>query len=240
MNDMRKYINLVESSNDIIPGELPEYNTEVKQLMAVRLDGVDIQFIKNPSETVQLRAVSQNAFAILYIPNPSERVKIKAVKEDGYAIELIRNPSEHVQLEAIRRNCYAIEFINDPNEHVQWEAVTQNPFTIEYIRNPSENVIIEAIKLAKQINNASKIMQIFYQRNYEFSINFWNQIIDIYSSGDILCDIMDGKVQVPAMIEWKAAKKLVGNGEDIPSHNIQNLRSDVVEYLKNNNGFFKW
>ena len=54
---MRHWIDLVESVNDIIPGELPEYNTEAKQLAAVKQNGFAIEHIKNPSEGVQLVAI---------------------------------------------------------------------------------------------------------------------------------------------------------------------------------------
>ena len=69
MNDMRKYINLVESiesGDDIIPGERTEYNTLAKQLAAVRLDGWAIKHIKKPSEEVQLAAVREKGWAIVY------------------------------------------------------------------------------------------------------------------------------------------------------------------------------
>ena len=62
MNEMRKYIDLVESSNDIIQDELPKY--EAKRLAAVRLDGWRIEYINNPSEEVQLAAVRQSGSVI--------------------------------------------------------------------------------------------------------------------------------------------------------------------------------
>ena len=64
---MRKYINIVESIDDIIPGELPEYNTITKQLDIMNHNGQAIDYINNPSEDVQLAAVQQNVMAIYYI-----------------------------------------------------------------------------------------------------------------------------------------------------------------------------
>ena len=118
MNDMRKYIKLVESAiesaDDIIPGELPKYNTLAKQLAAVQKYGPAIEYIKNPSEEVKLAAVQKTGWAIEYIPNPSENVKLAAVSQDGHVIRYIDNPSELVCLAAIRQNPKAIEWIRNP------------------------------------------------------------------------------------------------------------------------------
>ena len=104
MNDMRKYINLVESMDDIIPGERPKYNTLAKQLAAVQKYGDAIQYIKDPSEVVQLASVSQYGYAIKFIDNPSEEVQLAAVQKNRFAIKYIPNPSINVQLEAVKQH----------------------------------------------------------------------------------------------------------------------------------------
>ena len=128
---MRRYINLVESVNDIIPGELPGYNTLAKQLSAVNQDGNEIYNIENSSERVQLAAVHQDRRAIAYIKNPSEVVQLAAVSNNGYIIQYIRNPSENVQLAAVKdigsAICYILAKGIVPSISVQRAAIIENP-----------------------------------------------------------------------------------------------------------------
>ena len=44
------------------------------QLEAVRQNGYNIEYLKNPSEEVQLEAVKQNIDVIKHIQNPTEKV----------------------------------------------------------------------------------------------------------------------------------------------------------------------
>ena len=54
--------------------EMQAYKTEDEKLNAVKRDGLDIRFVRNPSEDIQLAAVKQNGNAIQCIKNPSEEV----------------------------------------------------------------------------------------------------------------------------------------------------------------------
>ena len=134
MNDMRHWINLVESVNpsqDTIPGERSKYNTIAKQLEAVQRDGDEIQLIKNPSLAVQLTAVRQNGHAVQWIRNPSLDVQLAAVQKNGYSIRHIKNPSEQVQLAAVQQNGWVIYWILEkriiPSIAVQRYAVLNDP-----------------------------------------------------------------------------------------------------------------
>jgi hypothetical protein len=90
-----------------------------------------------------LNAVKQNGYNIRYIKNPSEEVQLEAVKD--HAIYFIKNPSEEVQLEAIKENGSNIYFIKNPSEEIQLAAVKQSPDSIQYINNPSIEVQKAAI-----------------------------------------------------------------------------------------------
>lgn len=54
----------------------------LKQLIAVRKNGLEIQHILNPSEKVQLEAVIQNPNALSLIENPTKKVQLEAVKRN--------------------------------------------------------------------------------------------------------------------------------------------------------------
>ena len=80
------------------------------QLEAIKQNGNNIMYIRNPSEKVQLEAVKQNGNIIQYINNPSDNVKLEAVKQNGYAIKYIRNPSENIKFEASKTIKYLSEY----------------------------------------------------------------------------------------------------------------------------------
>ena len=121
---------------------------EIFQLEAVKLSGVAISNIKNPSLLLQLEAVRQNGLALEFIDNPSEQVQLEAVRQNGLALEFIDNPSEQVQLEAVRECGLSIKFIDNPSEQVQLEAVRENEYSIKYIKNPSSYIksIVDVIE----------------------------------------------------------------------------------------------
>ena len=117
--------------NDIIPGELRNYNTLAKQLTAVKKNGHAVQWIRNPSLDVQLAAVRQNGFAIGHIKNPSELVQLEALKVDGSALYWILAkrivPSIAVQRAAVLQNpVWALNNMTHYNipisKMIQWTA----------------------------------------------------------------------------------------------------------------------
>ena len=87
-----------------------------------------------------MEAVKRDGCNIYYIKNPLLEVQLEAVRENGYIIRFIDNPSLELQLEAVRQNCNAIQFINNPSEQVQLEALRHNGFAIKFIDNPSDYI----------------------------------------------------------------------------------------------------
>ena len=128
---MRKYINLVESLDEIIPDEHPRYNTLAKQLAAVSQDGYIIEYIKNPCEQVQIAAVRRHGLSIQFIPNPSERVQLEAVEENMFAFKQILDkgivPSIAVQRAAVLNSpkwalYHMIDYNIPISKMIQWIA----------------------------------------------------------------------------------------------------------------------
>ena len=169
MNSMRHWINLIESTNldNIIPGELPGYNTLANQLKAVQKNGSAIQLISNPSEEVRLAAVKKDGNAIFFIKNPSEEVRLAAVKKDGQSIKYISKPSEQVQLEAVQNNGGAIYYMMKkrivPSIAVQRAAVLQSPVIalasmIGYDFPISKMIQWIAAKRIKELKKVKKIV----------------------------------------------------------------------------------
>ena len=140
---MRHFIDIVESEDDIIPDELPEYNTEAKQLEAVRQNPYTIRHIENPSEPVQLAAVKANGCAIRWILKngivPSITVQRAAVIEDplGASCHMIDHKlpiSKMIQWTAAKR----IKELNLTDEFCEFYEVVLDkldPDVQEYLKS---------------------------------------------------------------------------------------------------------
>jgi hypothetical protein len=83
--------------------------------MAVRQNGLAIEFINSPSEAIQLAAIRENGYAIARIDNPSEAVQLEAVRQNGWAIRYV---SKGGQIHIIKKllsegHKFSEDFIND-------------------------------------------------------------------------------------------------------------------------------
>jgi hypothetical protein len=54
---------------------LDKYFTKKLQLLMVKKNCWDIQYIDDPSETIQLAAVKENSYTLEYIENPTQKVE---------------------------------------------------------------------------------------------------------------------------------------------------------------------
>ena len=123
-----------------------EWQTEENLLKILKIDGLAIQYIKDPTPEMQLGAVKQNGWAIQYIKNPTPEMQLMAVKQSGLAIQFIKTPTLEVQLEAVKRDGWAIQYIKNPTVEVQLEAVKQDGNAIRFIENPIPEIQLEAVK----------------------------------------------------------------------------------------------
>jgi hypothetical protein len=144
---------VIESSNKI---KTDKFILENKKIITenidvsetVKLGGIYIRLIENPSEELQLLAVKNNIHSLKYIKNPSESVQLFVVSNYGFAIRDIdgKPPSEAVQLAAVKNEGLAIRYIksSELSEDVKSEAVTQNGYAIKYIENASDELLVLA------------------------------------------------------------------------------------------------
>ncbi len=110
-----------------------EYIAELKrQLKMVKNDGLSIEKIENPSETIQLHAARERGHAIRYIKYPSEEVQLAAISNFSYSISYIENPSERVQLAAVKKSPYSIKCIKYPCKSVEDYLRKENIHGIDY------------------------------------------------------------------------------------------------------------
>ena len=80
-----------------------QYVSEKVKLEAVKINGLFIHEIKNPSEEIQLAAIKQNGAAIQHIKKPSEKIQLAAIKQNG-SLVWIHDPSEFIIMESFKLN----------------------------------------------------------------------------------------------------------------------------------------
>ncbi len=102
-------------------------------LEAVKKDGMQIEFIKNPSEEVKLAAVGESGYAVKFIKNPSEEVQVAAVQRSYFSVVMIRPVCEKAQLAAIKESAEALQLIDKPTEKVIIEAVKKDKEAIKFV-----------------------------------------------------------------------------------------------------------
>lgn len=100
--------------------EITDYvhTNEELQKEAIRVSGLAIRWMKNPSEAVKKAAVECNGWAIQFIQDPSEELQRLAVQYVADVIYCIRNPSEAVQMLAVTKNHQVIGGIKNPTKAV--------------------------------------------------------------------------------------------------------------------------
>jgi len=147
-----------------------DLSTEENQLKALKEDGWNISYIKNPSKEIQKTAINNHYWSIQYIYNPSKEIQELAYnkykdlellfhfcpnlpKSEKLWQEYIKQckydlSTEDNQLIAVESYGWYIKYIKNPSIEVQKAAINKNYWSIQYIHNPSLELKLEAIRLS--------------------------------------------------------------------------------------------
>ena len=87
--------------------------TEEMCLLAVKQNGMALQFVKNQTEQICLLAVKQNGMALQFVKNQTNEICLLAVKQNGMALQFVKNQTNEICLSAIQQNGMALQFVND-------------------------------------------------------------------------------------------------------------------------------
>ena len=68
--------------------------TDEMKLLAIKKDGLTLEYIDNPTIEMQELALDNNIRAIRYIDNPTEEMMIKAVNAGWSILDYIKNPTD--------------------------------------------------------------------------------------------------------------------------------------------------
>lgn len=75
-------------------------------------------FLMTPKEVREFQEYSlkMDGMTIFYLEEPSEKLQLIAVRQNGLAIQFIKNPSDKVQKEAYRQNPDSLKYIQSPSK----------------------------------------------------------------------------------------------------------------------------
>jgi len=69
--------------------------------------------IQNQTEEMCLLAVKQNGMALQFVKNQTEQICLLAVKQNGMALQFVKNQTNEICLSAVQQNGMALQFVND-------------------------------------------------------------------------------------------------------------------------------
>ncbi len=110
------------------------------QRLAIKYNGINIRYIKNPTPELISEAILQNGLAIEFVSNPSIPDMIRAVRNNWSALGKIKNPPDNIILEAISANARAFQFVNKSLPEAELLAYSKSKGNIQYIKNPSREI----------------------------------------------------------------------------------------------------
>jgi hypothetical protein len=105
-------------------------------LKLMRYRGEALRHFKYPqTEKICLIAVRQNGLAVQYVENQTPEICMEAVKENPMALQYIRNQTREICEEAILKAPYALGYVRNQSYDMCKLAVSRHALAIEHIRD---------------------------------------------------------------------------------------------------------
>ena len=77
----------------------------------LRSNGLELQYVKQTFDLC-IVAVKQNGLALEFVNNQTEEICIAAVINNGFALEFVKHQTEDICLVAVKQNGLAYKYIN--------------------------------------------------------------------------------------------------------------------------------
>jgi len=116
-------------------------------IKAIHDGWINLEYIKNPTDTIIKLAINQAGWAIKYVNNPSEELQLLAVRKNYDSIKFIKEPCESVQEEAVKISYDALRYINSPTHTAELIAIKKDERAIRLINDLDKNKILEFLKV---------------------------------------------------------------------------------------------
>jgi hypothetical protein len=98
------------------------------------------------AEKIRLALVRINGLMLAHINNPSDQVKRTAFSNDVDAIRYMKDQPEDLQLRAVKKKAESYAFIKNPTEAVNDEYLRRSASYILMVKNPTRDQVIFAIR----------------------------------------------------------------------------------------------
>ena len=118
-----------------------KFSSREEAIEAIKENGFEIQYVKNPDEELQLMAIEENYFSIRCIPNPTEKVQLKAIENGYWVVKYIAKPCQKV-IDAVNGRRPIPRNISP--ENFKYKFYEQVFTTMEEIKNEFDAYIIES------------------------------------------------------------------------------------------------
>ncbi|MCC0726694.1 DUF4116 domain-containing protein [Clostridioides sp. ZZV14-6045] len=121
---------------------------------ALRRDGMllehvkfdELNLTKEQLYNLSLIAVKQNGLALQFVKEQTPEICIKAVRDDGRALQFVKEKTEEICIEAVKQNGRALKYVNNQTDEICIEAVKKNGSNLYCVKNQTPEICIEAIR----------------------------------------------------------------------------------------------
>ena len=90
-------------------GQFKETSKKLTDLDKVKMNGLALKDIDNPTNELCLEAVKQNGLSLQYVDNKTNKICIEAIKQTGEALTYLDEQTEELCIIAINNN---IKYLN--------------------------------------------------------------------------------------------------------------------------------
>jgi hypothetical protein len=154
--------------------------TEEMKLLALRKNGLLLEYIDHPTTEMTELALENNPHAIRFIDTPTEEMMQKAVQSGWTNLEYIKHPTDQVIRLALSQAGWAIKFVPDPSEELQLLAVRKNYDAIRFIKAPfpsvQETAVTASYDALRYISSPTHQAELIAVKNNEEAIKFINDL----------------------------------------------------------------
>ena len=134
---------MIEDWND------PEYC-----LVAVKRDGLALEYVKEQTHEICLQAVKRTGYALEYVKEQTSDICLEAVKQHGLALRFVKEQTPDICLEAVKRqHGFALKYVKE-----------QTPLIIHYLKKYHIS-LYESFKTKNRITISENEMKKFYNVN---------------------------------------------------------------------------
>ena len=174
--DNNVWINMIYKDGRALQYVKEELLTEELCMLAVRQNGLVLEFVKKQTSKICKLAVRQDAYALQYVINQNEKVCEIAVRQEGDALEYVekRYKTRELCTLAVEQNGLALWYVENQTASNLLEicilAVQQNGLALECVTNQTDKICEIAVRqngLALEYvhNQTEKICRLAVQQN---------------------------------------------------------------------------